>query len=242
MSEKLRKAIANNNDLYYAIFEQYQIKSENNGFIWYCLQETPQLYSNLVTTSKEWKPDEIFRQIDENYQKEKWKEWSIKDSFACLNLTEFGFDKLFDAIWIYLEPNNFKPSLEKSNLCYEIIKNEDLLVRWKLAWDENIELGNKIFTAELLSNKKNFFIVGYEENKVVSGCFVNQTEDVLGISNFFAPNQELVYWTDLVKFIFEINCKINIVGYERPNLTKQLREIGFEEIGNLRVWLKTQNV
>ena len=100
MQDKLQKAICNNNELYEAILSSQDIKSHKTDSIWYSLENTPPFYSNLVTVSKEWKPDDVFRNIDFNYEKENWEEWSIKDSFAVLDLTEFGFTKLFDAQWM----------------------------------------------------------------------------------------------------------------------------------------------
>jgi hypothetical protein len=239
VKEKLRKAITNNNDLYRAIFEQYQIKSEKNGFVWYCLEETPPLYSNLVTISENWQPDEIFRQIDFNFEKENWSEWSIKDSFAVLDLTEFGFSKLFDANWIYLESDSFVPIIQTEKLHYEIIEDEQTLSKWKLAWDTDEKLGDKIFNPKLLSKNDVFFIAGFEKGNLVNGCLVNKTEDVFGISNFFAPNENINYWSQIISFIFDSKGQLDIVGYERNDLSKQLNNIGFEEIGNLKVWLKS---
>lgn len=241
MKTKLQKAIANNNALYRTIFEQYRIKSENNDFIRYCLEETPPLYSNLVTLSENWQPDEIFRQIDENFRKESWSEWSVKDSFACLNLAKFGFDKLFDAKWIYLKSEKFNSALQNSNLRYEIIEDEKNLARWKLSWHQNADLGNIIFTPDLLKNENVLFVAGSENNKIVSGCFVNQSDDVLGISNFFAPDEKAVHLSGLINTVFDFKGKKDIVGYEKDYLKNRFGEIGFEEIGDLTVWLKARS-
>jgi hypothetical protein len=238
MNEKLRKAIANNNDLYRVIFEQYQIKSQNNDFSWYCLEETLPLYSNLVTTSKDWKPDEIFHQIDSNFKLEGWSEWSIKDSFGEGDLTEFGFSKLFEASWFYLEPKSFVPLSEKTELHYEIVKSEQILGEWKLCWDADRELGNKIFTPQLLLNKDVFFIAGFSDKQICSGCFINETEGVLGVSNFFAPDKSIIYWAEIIQFIYKLVGHQDIVGYERQSTVENLKIIGFEEEGNLKVWLK----
>src|SRR5687767_5905629 len=143
MKNKRQKAIRNNNDLYEEIFLSQNIESNRTDSIWYCLDKTPPLYSNLVTISKKWKPDDIFRNIDRKYEDEKWEEWSIKDSFGLLDLTEYGFAKLFDAQWIYLEAANFKPESESGNLRYEIVKNERDLAKWRLAWDSDERLGEQ---------------------------------------------------------------------------------------------------
>src|SRR5688500_2285936 len=135
MKNKRQKAIRNNNDLYKEIFENQNIESSLTDSIWYCLDKTPPLYSNLVTISEEWKPDDIFRNIERKYEDEKWEEWSIKDSFGLLDLAPYGFAKLFDAQWIYLEAAKFKPESECRNQNYEIVKNQDDLAKWRTGWD-----------------------------------------------------------------------------------------------------------
>ena len=175
MIDKLAKAIRNNNDLYEAIFSPQNIKTYRNDSIWYCLEKTPPLYSNLVTVSEDWKPDEIFRKIDASL-----KNWSIKDSFGCLDLCEYGFEKLFDASWIYLEAANFKPIKTDINLRFEIVKSEEVLSNWRIAWDADEQLGKEIFNKKMLDNPKIFFVAGYEEEKVRQRLFYQQNRRHFG--------------------------------------------------------------
>jgi len=131
MNEKLRKAILNNNDLYEAVFKPHKINFDGNDKIRYSLEKIPPLYSNLVTISQKWKPDEIFKAIDENFKNENWKEWSIKDSFGILDPTKNDFKKLFDANWIYLESANFKPVRNSLKIRFEIIESQKTLQNWR---------------------------------------------------------------------------------------------------------------
>lgn len=237
MSGKRRKAILNNNDLYREIFTAQKIESNVTDSIWYCLDKTPPLYSNLVTISENWQPDEIFSEIKRKSEVEKWDKWSIKDSFGRLDLTEYKFEKLFDAKWIYLEAAKFRPLKNIGNLSFRIINSEKALNDWRLAWDANEELGKKIFGRKLLENPRVYFIAGYSENQIVCGCFINRTENVFGISNFFAPENKAEYWSETIKFIFDEIGRFDIVGYEREELAVNLRALGFETVGKLTVWL-----
>lgn len=238
MNGKRQKAIRNNNDLYREIFAAQNIESGNTDTIWYCLEKTPPLYSNLVTISENWQPDKIFGEIDRKFEIEKWDEWSIKDSFGLLNLNRYGFAKLFNAGWIYLEAEKFTPKSESRILRYEIVRSEDALARWKIAWDSDERLGKQIFSAKLLDNPRVFFVAGYDDKKIVSGCFVNRTGDVLGVSNFFSPEKDSVYWSEIISFIFDTKGLLDIVGYERTDLVKDLQALGFKSAGDLIVWLK----
>ncbi len=238
MKDKLQKAIRNNNRLYEAIFSSHGIKSHFTDALWYCTAETPPLYSNLVTLSADWKPEDIFRSIDLKYEQERWSKWSIKDSFGVLDLSRYGLTKLFDARWLYLEPDNFKPTAEGPKLRYEILKTEAALSLWRRAWDAEEQLGKEIFDAKLLADESVYFVAGYSGDKILCGCFINRTDDVLGVSNFFSPVEDIGYWSEMIAFIYGSIERSDIVGYERIGLADKLRASGFESIGNLAVWLK----
>ena len=137
VNDKTLKAIRNNYGLYEAIFSYHQIRFNQTGLICYTLKKPPPLYSNLVTVSPAWKPDDVFRNIDSNYEKEQWDKWSIKDSFGVLDLNQYGFRKLFDAQWIYLEAQNFRPLENGESLRYEIVDEESALSSWRITWDSD---------------------------------------------------------------------------------------------------------
>lgn len=147
------------------------------------------------------------------------------------------FEKLFDAQWIYLERNNFKP-INPNHLQYEIIKAEGELLNWRLAWDRDAALGKKIFNAKLLNDPNVHFVAGHDRGKIVSGCFINETDDGLGISIFFAPDSTILHWSGIVSFLLTLCSNKHIVGYECEKLVDELAPLGFEAIGNLSVWLK----
>lgn len=240
MQNKIKKAIQNNNDLYEIVFKPHRINSHRTNSLWYCLEKTPPLYSNLVSVSADWTPDKIFKTVELNFEREKWERWSIKDSFARLNLKKYGFKKLFDAQWIYLEAANFKPSVGEKKLRYKIADNEKLLSAWRLAWDSDERLGKEIFRLELLDDPNAYFIAGFDDEKIMSGCFINRTDNVLGISNFFALNDNATYWAEMISFVFDSIERADIVGYERRNTVEKLRQLGFEAVGELIVWLKSR--
>lgn len=238
MNEKLKKAILNNNDLYEAVFSAQNIGFLRSDSIWYSLEKTPPFYSNIVTTSENWQPDEIFSSIEANFKRANWSKWSIKDSFASLNLKNHGFKKLFDAQWLYLEAAKFTPANKSLDIRYEIVNSEKMLTDWRTAWDNDEKLGKEIFLPAMLDNSEIYFIAGYKDEKIVSGCLINETADVLGISNFFAPDSKFEYWSEIIKFVYDSIAFSDIVGYEREDFVKKLRTLGFEAIGDLSVWLR----
>lgn len=241
MKDKLRKAIRNNCGLYEAVFSSRGIGFRSTGSVWYSTVETPPLYSNLITLSGGWKPDAVFRGVDHNYEKEGWEKWSIKDSFAALDLSGEGFTRLFDARWLHLEAARFKPAGEGRRLRYEIVKDEGALSAWRAAWDSDERLGRMIFDARLLDVPRVYFVAGYGEHGIESGCFINQTDDVLGVSNFFSRGGEAAHWSDMIGFVFDAIRPADLVGYERHETADKLHALGFESVGNLTVWLKKRS-
>lgn len=243
MKDKRQLAIYNNNALYDEIFANCGIIFQRTESVCYCPEQTPVYYSNLVTLTADWKPDEIFEKIDEKFEKESWLKWSIKDSFAVLDLAKYGFSRLFDAQWIYLEAEKFTPLRQSKRLRFAIIDNESELAAWRIAWDTDEKIGKEIFSPKLLSNPKVYFLAGYRDGEIFCGCLVNKSDSVLGISNFFAPDNQIYCWSEIIRFIFSSIEKRDIVGYERNVRARELEKtLNFERVGSLIVWLKQRNI
>lgn len=241
MKTKLEKAIDNNHGIYEAVFDSLGIAWTKTESIWYCLQETPPLHSNLVTRIASLKPDEIFQKINDTFQKESWDRWSIKDSFNDLDIHEYGFEVLFGAQWMYLDAKKFTPIPDDLDLTYTVAKSTDELAKWRSAWEKvNGELSAQIYIDSVVENKKLFFVMGEnKEGEVISLCLLNKTDDVIGISNFCSPEADVVlFWSSMIEFIQTTFGPIDIVGYERKVLLERLGALGIETVGNLRIWVK----
>jgi len=148
---KITLAIHNNMALYQAIFEANNIALKVNSDIYFSEEESPPLYSNLVTLTKNWRVDEQFKRIEQNFLKG-WSEWSIKDSFQCLDLSAYGFSRLFDAHWFYLSASEFLPFATQLEFEFKIVKNKADLQQWIFDWGEGLELGRKIFNEKLIAD------------------------------------------------------------------------------------------
>ena len=238
MNEKLKIAILNNNDLYEAVFSAQNMSFLRGRSICYCLEKTPPLYSNLVTVSEKWQPDETLSLIVDNFKRENWEQWSVKDSFAVLDLETFGFRRLFDANWFYLAAARFTPVSNRLGMSYKIVENEKVLTEWRRVWDSDERLGRKIFQPAMLDDPNVRFVAGEDGEKIVSGCLINKTAGILGISNFFAPAQNIEYWSDIIAFVHESIEFTDIVGYQRTDCLQKIQPLGFETTGDLTVWLR----
>jgi hypothetical protein len=165
--------------------------------------------------------------------------WSVKDSFAVLDLEPEGFSRLFGAQWLYLEAGAFTPTLGGQDIRYQLVRDTAGLAAWRAGWDPaDRQLGQELFGDGLLGNPDLWFVAGYDvAGKLTSGCLVNRTGGVLGISNTFGGEQG-ASWSDMLRFIVGTIGRRDIVGYEGPGLARGLRLLGFQPVGELTVWLK----
>jgi len=237
MTPFLQKCINNNTSLYEAVFRPLGIGHIKTDSIWYTLQQTPPLHSNLITLSPTWRPDRLFHDINFGFISTGWDRWSIKDSFGVLDLTGHRFFKLFDAKWTYLDISKFTPA-GSGGLKYKLVKTAEDLDKWRLAWNANEQpgIGKSIFSDAMLNDPDVWFIAGYDGDSIVSGCLVNASDDVLGISNVFAPDDSVGYWSAMIEFIRSDIRSADLVGYERE--FEKFEGLGFESPGNLSVWVK----
>lgn len=234
MSDLLRKAIDNNVGLYRAILG-------HSGAGWcvetdlaYTDQKVPDHYSNAVTRSERWRPDDRFRRIANGAKEIGWADWSIKDSHDVLDLAPHGFRRLFRASWLYLDASDLQSF--SHHLRFELVTKEDGLARWRGACDPDLQLGQRLFGPELLNDPALAFVAGYDGDRLVCGCLVNRTDEVLGISNFFALNKTRTRWGAMVNFIVDRLGQSSLVGYARAAALADLEAIGFDPIGSLSVW------
>jgi hypothetical protein len=239
---KRQRAITNNIGVYEEIFSSNNIRFFKTNTLFYNLQKALPLMSNIVTRSRGWQPDVHFQQIDTAAINAGWDSWSIKDSFSVLNLSQFGFTRLIDATWIYLEGNSFKRSDTSTSLRWDLIKGRRELAAWRLAWNKNESGGNVadlIFADRLVDTPRMHFIAGYAGESLVAGCILNRTEPVFGISNFFAAEDSAGTWSGMIEFIRASITSNDLVGYEQaPVIDRSLVGLGFEKVGDLTVWIK----
>lgn len=160
---------------------------------------------------------------------------SVKDSFADLDLTEIGFQVLFEAQWIHRPPNAPAPA---SDLSWDVAGDPDTLHAWALAWDNGRGNAN-LFRPELLDDPATFVLAGQAgDGRVVAGAVASRSEHVVGISNVFAlDGGHDAAWPVVLDAVNRLFPTLAVVGYEQgDDLAAAIRH-GFEPVGPLRIWL-----
>ncbi|MFE5050711.1 hypothetical protein ACFRAI_30875 [Streptomyces sp. NPDC056637] len=197
---------------------------------WAAPARTPLYYPDAVTLVPSADPGALVARIDTVAPGA-----SVKDSFADLDLTEAGFEVLFEAQWIHRPAS--APVLTPE-LDWYVVGAPDTLRTWALAWDDGD--GNAdLFRPELLDDPAVFVLAGQSAGgRVVAGAVANRSGHVVGISNVFArdggPDRA---WPVVLGAVHRLFPTLPVVGYEQGDDLAAAVRHGFEPVGPLRIWL-----
>ena len=138
------------------------------------------------------------------------------------DLAPFGFEVLFDAEWIYLEPS---PHDAGSLL-------------WTVA--ENLSLWPGL--PPTLKDPSVVALVGRAGDEIVAGVVANRSSDVVGLSNLVVLNAEPDdVWAGAVAAVSTRYAGLALVGYESGASLDAAHRAGFVSVGPLRIWLASSS-
>ena len=167
---------------------------------------------------------------------------SIKDSFACLDLSGLGFRVLFEAQWIIsatIPSTSTSTATATGRLSWAVVRSDVELLEWESAWGGTA--GTRLFTTRLLDDDRVLVLAGRFAGVVVSGAVLSRGDDVdvVGLSNFFvAPEHADGARSDCAVFASSLVPGSYLFGYESGAELADAVSAGFEPIGPLRIWLR----
>ena len=212
MADRARHGAINNARWCDAVCRAQGIPTRFSDDVWVALRRSPDFYPDAVTLSPSVPPDDVLRDIDTS------PGCSVKDSFATLDLSRYGFEALFDAEWIHRPA---APPVGGPN------------------WGETADFGawetGRTFRPALLSDPGITFLCGPE-----GGVIANVTGPVVGLSNLFATGDPEAAWACAVRSVAARHPGLAMVGYESGADLAAARRAGFAGTGPLRVWMKPQ--
>lgn len=227
-----------------AVCDAQGIPGEFLEDVWLNRRPTPPYYPNLVTLSPGERASAQRSQVERLLESGLAGDWAVKDSFCALDLAPLGFQVAFEAAWLWLAPRPTGDAEATDSAHWTVVQSPEELQRWELAWagkpanDHSME---RIFMPDLLDQSGVVFIAGYQAGEVVAGVIANRTDTVVGLSNVFVPAAaEQRFWRGCVQAAQAIFPGLPLVGYEQGSALADALDLGFEEIGRLRVW--TQRV
>jgi hypothetical protein len=227
----LPAAAANNADWCALVCRTHGLETTLAADAWTSSSRTPPYYPDAVTLVPDLAIPDLLARIDNS------SGCSIKDSFASLDLTTYGFQVLFEAQWLVRLPRPL-PARASADT-WSIVKDADSFAKWERAWQRHHEEGD-VLRAGLLDVSSVTVLAEWNDDGVVAGAVLNRSSEVVGISNFFADPLDVgASWGACIDFISTLFPEAFLAGYEsEPSLIAQ-RSGAFEAVGPLRVWVSS---
>ncbi|TMC02590.1 MAG: hypothetical protein E6J41_29710 [Chloroflexi bacterium] len=222
------RAARNNAEWCDAVCRAHGLRGEFGEDAWTCARRTPRYYPDAVTLSPDASAERVLSRIDVGAG------CSIKDSFARLDPTSWGFRVLFEAEWIHREP----PEAGPPGGAWRPVRDAAGLRAWEAAWGDGQEEPG-LFPPALLAEPTVALLGGWSGGRLIAGCAANLGPAVVGISNLFVrAGDPDAAWAGVVAAAASHFPGHPVVGYERDEPLAAAMRQGFSPAGRLRVWLR----
>jgi hypothetical protein len=223
MDRRLTAAVVNNADWCAAIWRLHGLSVDDAEGLRCCTGAVPQFYPNVVTLdSRADRAAAVIRCAAGA------PSFSVKDSFARLDLHSAGFVRLFDAVWLWRDP---VPWPDAAGLRWQRIADPTLLAAWERAWRGAGEALPHLFRDGLLADRQAIILGGFDgAGAIRAGGIAYEAAGVLGVTNIFGSRAAFL------AALAKERPDIAVVGYETgPDLDAAVAA-GFERLGPLRIW------
>jgi hypothetical protein len=220
---RIALAARNNAEWCDAVTRSWGGRGRFEAALWINPGAAPPFYPNAVTlTQSTAVPKEIAEVAGD---------CAVKDSFATLDLAPRGFARLFEASWIWREP---QPMEADGPAAWRIVRDAETLARWEAAWRDG-EPALDLFRPTLLDEPDHAFVAGEIGGEIVAGCVASRSAEVVGISNLFGAAE---CRAGCIAAAMDFAPQLPLVGYEDGAALEAMQRLGFQALGALRVWLR----
>ncbi len=194
---------------------------------WSSAERTPPLYPDAVTLASGCSGESLVSRVDASAG------CSIKDSFAELDLSAYGFEVLFAAEWLC----QAQARASDASQGWSVIADESQLRRWETAWGES-PVPRPFFRNELLGEARVRILARSEGELLRAGAVANRSRGAIGLTNVFDLERDFeAAWSGAASAAQAVWGGIPVVGYDRGESLDAAHRAGFETIGNLAVWI-----
>jgi hypothetical protein len=229
--------VANSLGWYEAVFRTHGLSGTLTDGVWACRGTVPPYYSNALTVAPGWIAAQAKVLVD--LAADLQRPFSIKDSFAAMDLGAGNMRELFNAEWMLLDPSKTPPETEPRAAEWRRVTDALELARWEAAWRANGSPTNtRVFLPALLTATDVALFAAYRDGRIVGGCVANRTPGAVGLSNNFAEDDDKE--SVAAAAIAETNRfapGMPVVGYERGDELARFVRLGFRPVGPLRIVL-----
>jgi hypothetical protein len=223
----LHAAVINNARWCDAICRSHGYPGEFTDRIWISVGHALPFYPNAITLAPDVTAAEATNGQDPS------RPYSVKDSFARVDLASLGLTPLFDASWIALPvpPDGDDPS-------WDTVVTPGELARWEIAWAGGGTVTG-LFRPTLLADPRCAILACLQEGALVGGATAYTSNGVTGILNVFKSGiADGPLWAGVVRAVAALRPGLPIVGYESGKDLAAARRAGFTVLGPLRIWAR----
>jgi hypothetical protein len=223
-------AARNNADWCDAFCDLHGIRGEFGHDGWASIARTPRYYPDAVTLVRSVDPAELLSRVDPS------SGCSVKDSYADLDLTPWGFEVLFDAFWIHRARGSRLG--QTGRLSWEPVRDDAELAAWEAAWGSD-PTAPRAFLPGLLGRDDVAILAARKSDAIVAGAILNSAAGVIGLSNVFAADLDPAdAFASAATKAGRLWPGHELVGYQAGTSLDAAVRAGFEPIGRLVVWIK----
>jgi hypothetical protein len=151
---------------------------------------------------------------------------SVKDSFADVDLTPYGFSPLFTARWIARVPT----PADHDPTGWSCIADQDALQSWCTAAHLP-----RVLPTRLLGHPAVRILARRRDGVIDAGAIANRSDLVVGLSNVFQVGARDP-WDSIVSALGRYFPDLPVVGYESDSALSAALQAGFGNLGPPRVW------
>jgi hypothetical protein len=220
------------------------IPGEFHDRVWLNRHPVPRFHSNAITLSDRRDAATQLAYVQALITSGLPGTWSVKDSFYALDLARLGFQRLFEATWLWRASSPMALHPASAGTRWAWVNRASELARWETVWSG--DAGNisaspqpRLFMPALLADQDVGFIAAYQDEKIVAVAIANRTDEVVGLSNVFVPSADSTwFWAGCIAMVQERFPGLPLVGYQRGSKLAVAQTLGFEAVQNLRVWIR----
>ena len=224
---RLVTAALNNARWCAAVWAAHGLPVRRPDGMWFTPVRTPQYYPNVVTVDPLADRRAQVALIAELAAQSAG--FSVKDSFAALDLSVCGLEPLFSAHWLWCDAPALSP--RAGQLAWRRVDDAAGLELWEQAWRGGPANLPRIFLPELLADQRVRVLAGVDAvGEMKAGGVGYDADGAMGISNIFGAPE------DFLAAVMRLTAPRRIVGYEQAAARRALEKQGFEVLGELRVW------
>lgn len=210
--------------------------------LWFNRYETPRFYPDAVTTEGAQARAAQLDALDALIAADQRRGWAVKDSFAALDLSPWGFRVLFDAQWIYRASSTVQREQTPGDLHWVRVVDAAALHAWELALmgdPADDHRASPIFVPRLLASDGVALFAVERAGEIIGGGALIMAAGVVGASNVFSGLVDRTdVWHGLLDQAERLYPGAAVVGYERGDDLEIARNAGLDPVGPLRVWAR----